>query len=378
MPDTSFFDDFLTHFETLTDPRVERCKRHDLNDILLLTILAVLCGADSWTDVALFGKSREAELKGVLKLPHGVPSHDTIGRVFSLLNAHEFERCFIQWAQSLMRVEDASIVAIDGKSLRRSHNHQKQQSMLHLVSAYATDCGLMLGQMKTQDHSNEITVIPELIEQLDLVNSTVTLDAMGCQKEVTRRIRAQNADYVLALKGNQGHLHHDVVVYWEAELAKKTPAAHDFHETVEKDHGRIEVRRHWINDDIEWLQKRHPAWSDLISIGVVESQRQIGDKTSLERRFYISSIKADAEHFARAVRQHWRIENQLHWVLDVSFNEDQCRVREGHAAENFAIIRRMALNMLKQESSKLSMKAKRRKAGWDFSYLCKVLKANDL
>ncbi len=378
MDSASFFDDFLVHFDSLTDPRVERCRRHDLSDILLLTVLAVLCGAESWTEVELFGKSRESELKALLKLPNGLPSHDTIGRVFSLLNALEFERCFIQWAQSLMRVEGEQIVAIDGKSLRRSHNRNKQRVMLHLVSAYATDQGLMLGQIKTEDHSNEIKVIPELVKQLQLAGSTVTIDAMGCQKDIAKSIRDQQADYVLVLKGNQGNLHEDVVVYWESELAKAAETKHGYYETHDQGHGRVEERRHWVSDDIEWLRERHPHWPDLHSIGVVESHRHIDGKESIERRFYISSRQANAQHFARAVRQHWRIGNQLHWVLDVSFNEEQSRVREGHAAQNFAIIRRMALNMLKQEPSKLSMKAKRRKAGWDFAFMCKVLNANDL
>lgn len=377
MPADRLFEELTAFFDSLPDPRLDRCKRHELSDILLLSLFAVLSGADSWTDIELFGKAHKSALRQVLKLPNGVPSHDTIGRVFSLLSARQFEHCFIQWAQSLMQVAGAEIVAIDGKSLRRSFDQSAGKNRLHLVSAFATSQGLTLGQLKTADHSNEITAIPELIDQLDLKGTTVTIDAMGCQREIVERLRGQEADYVLALKGNQGTLHEDVELYLTDQIEQGfRDGRHDYYETVDKGHGRVERRRYWVTDEIDWLRTRHPLWRDLMSIGVVESCRQIGAESSCERRFYISSKPAEAKSFAQAVRQHWGIENQLHWILDMTCHEDQCRVRQGNAAEHFSILRRIAMNLLKREGSQLSMKAKRKKAGWDFSFLCHVLACN--
>lgn len=376
MNTSDFFDHFDDHFSGLNDPRLERMKRHSLKDILLLTILGVICGADSWTDIELFGVSKKEELKGILSLPNGIPSHDTLGRVFSLLNPKQLEASFISWVKSLVHLSDGELVAVDGKTLRRSHNRSTETKAIHMVSAWAADNGAVLGQLKTEEKSNEITAIPQLLSMLQLKGCTVSIDAMGCQRAIAKQIREQEAHYLLALKGNQGSLHDDVTLFLETCLDNHfQTVAYDYAESTDKGHGRIERRQVWGTNDIDWLKKRHPHWPDLQSIGVIESSRQVGSERSSERRFFISSHHANAQQFLCSIRQHWEIENRLHWVLDVSFNEDQCRVRSGYAAENLSVIRHIAINLLRQESSKISIKAKRRKAGWDSGFLRKVLGA---
>jgi predicted transposase YbfD/YdcC len=361
------------HFSTLTDPR-DSNKRHKLFDIIVIAICAVICGADTWEQMEEYGQAKYEWLQTFLELPHGIPSHDTISRVFSQLIPEEFERCFLNWISAVREKIQGQFVSIDGKTLRRSHDHGSEKSCIHMVSAWASANRLVLGQLKTEDKSNEITAIPELIDLLELDGCIVTIDAMGCQKRIAEQITDKGADYVLALKGNQGNLHKDVELFFED--AKKNgfgDTAVSAHETTDGDHGRIEIRRYTTVSDIDWLPDK-PLWKDLTSIGMVESERHIGDEVSTETRYYISSLQSDAKLFGQAVRSHWGVENSLHWVLDMVFREDESRIRKGHAPENFAILRHIALNLLRKESTyKKSTKTKRLRAAWDEQYLARVL-----
>lgn len=332
----------------IKDPRIDRTKRHPLVSVLFIGICSVLCGAESWEQMEDFGNEREAWIKEYVELPHGVPSHDTFGRVFAQIDSKAFQESFLGWIKLINLKMPGQIISIDGKTLRRSHDRAKGKEALHLVSAWACANHLVLGQVKTDDKSNEITAIPELLKLLDLCGSIVTVDAMGTQKEIAEEIQNKKADYVMALKGNQGLLHADVKAYWEDPKLPETE--YQAFETADKGHGRLEIRRYRISSEIGWLTVRKD-WKGLQSIGMVESERVIRGQTTMERRYYLSSLKADAKEFARAVREHWSIENQLHWSLDVSFREDQCRVRIQRAAENFALLRRMALHILKQDKT---------------------------
>lgn len=366
---------FLEHFEDVDDPRVDNANlRHELGDMLLLTILAVICGADSWTEVEEFGYAKQDYLSGFLKLPHGIPSHDTLGDVFARLCPQQLQEGFLSWINALVTISEGEIVALDGKTLRHSYDSGGGRGAIHMVSAWAVANQVVLGQRKVDDKSNEITAIPQLLKSLHLTDAVVTIDAMGCQKSIAEQIIEARADYVLALKGNQGDLHDDVKLFLDQAIDKGfAEITHDYHETLDKGHGRVEVRRYWITEHISWLEGRD-QWKGLKAIGVVESERHINDQVSTERRYFIASIGADAKLFARAVRGHWGIENQLHWSLDVTFREDDCRVRQGRAAENFALIRHLALSLLKNEkTAKVGIKIKRSKAGWDHRYLAKVL-----
>lgn len=313
-------------------------------------------------------------LRSFLELPNGIPSHDTFRRVFALLDPQQFADCFRRWTEGLRQAIGAEIVAIDGKTLRRSHDRAKGKEPIHIVSAWAHENGLVLGQVKVDDKSNEITAIPELLRALKLAGCIVTIDAMGCQTKIATEICTAQADYVLALKGNQSTLHEEVKSFLEDAEAGGFPGiAHDFLETSERSHGRTETRRYWMTPEIDWLT-HYAQWEKLRAVGMVESIREIQGKVTVERRFYIASIAADAQAFARAVRGHWAIENTLHWCLDVSFAEDQCRVRTGYAAENLAILRHMTINILKGETTKKrGIKGKQKNASWDHSYLLKLL-----
>jgi predicted transposase YbfD/YdcC len=363
------------HFSIIEDPRVDRTKAHSLIDILMVALCAMLCGAESFVDFEQFGNAKIDFLRDFLQLPNGIPSHDTFRRVFAMLDPGQFAECFRNWTQSLRRAIDAEIVAIDGKTLRRSHDRAKGKEPIHLVSAWARENGLVLGQFKTEDKSNEITAIPELLRVLKLAGCIVTIDAMGCQKQIASEISSAGAYYVLALKGNQGTLHEQVATFLEdAQASDFQGVTHDFLETTTRAHGRTETRRYWISEEIEWLTQ-HANWSGLRSVGMVESLREIAGKRTCERRCFIASIGANAATFARAVRGHWAIENTLHWSLDVSFAEDQCRVRSGYAAENLAILRHMSINILKGETTKKrGIKGKQKNASWDHSYLLTLLK----
>jgi predicted transposase YbfD/YdcC len=364
----------VEHFGSLPDPRVERRKRHDLLDIIVIAICTVICGGDSWVSMELFGKAKEKWFKAFLELPNGIPSHDTFRRVFMLLNPEKFAECFLSWVSAVSREITGGIVAFDGKTLRRSFDKAAQQSALHLVSAWSSSNNLSLGQIQVAEKSNEITAIPKLLDILDVSGCIVTIDAMGCQKDIAAKIRDNNADYVLALKGNQGSLHEDVELFFQTEKANNfNEFKTDFHETTDGEHGRIEVRRYYTTDEISWLGA-DAEWKDIRSIGMVERERTINGKTTVENAYYISSLASNAQVFGNAVRAHWGIENSLHWILDIAFREDESRIRKDNGPQNFAMLRKIALNLLKADkSTKVGIKEKRLKAGWDHDYLTRVL-----
>ena len=373
----------VAHFEHLPDPRVNRTKDHALIDVLVIAVCTLLCGGESFNDMEDFGQAKQDWFKTFLSLRNGIPSHDTFNRVFAALDPKAFLDCFLRWTQSLRQAVPREIVALDGKALRRAL--ARDGSVQYVVSAWAEGNGLVLGQWKVADKSNEITAVPELLRVLELGGCIVTLDAMGCQKKIAREIVAADADYVLALKGNQGVVHEEVRTFLDATLAEKKkprPAGAPLPKavallaefaTVEKDHGRRETRRYYQSDELDWFADKG-KWAGLVSVGMVEAIREVEGKTTVERRYYLSSLPLDVATFARAVRGHWGIENKLHWVLDVCFREDQSRAREGYAAENLATLRRLALNLLKREpAKKRGIRGKMLNAGWDHAYLLKLL-----
>jgi predicted transposase YbfD/YdcC len=363
----------LEHVVSVPDPRIARHRWHKLSDILVIAVCAVLCGAESYPAIEDFGQEREEWLRQVLELPEGIPSHDTFNRVLRLLDPVEFQACFLRWRQAVAEVTAGEVVAIDGKALRRSFAKGTGKRAIYMVSAWASENGVVLGQRKVDTKSNEITAIPELLDLLALKGCIVTIDAMGCQRTIAQKIVEHGADHVLALKGNQPTLEQAVERFFvtgpEAE-AHRTQSA--YHEQTEQGHGRVETRCAWISADLE-AELRAAGWPGLQSIGMVEATRTLGGKTSVEQRFYLSSLPPDAEQFAQAVRKHWGIENQLHWSLDVTFREDQSRLRTGHGAENFAVLRHIALNLLRQESSAKSIPRKRLACALNPDYLLKVL-----
>ena len=362
------------HFATLEDPRIERSQDHLLIDILTIAILAVICGADGWVGIETYGQAKAPWLKTFLALPNGIPSHDTFGRVFARLDPEQLQGCFLQWVRAVGRVTDGEVIAIDGKTVRRSYDAGGDKGAVHMVSAWASQNRLVLGQRKVDDKSNEITAIPKLLEVLDIHGCIVTLDAMGTQKEIAQQIIAQGGDYVLALKGNQGNLFEDVQQLFDwAQSHTFQGIEHDFYETIEAGHGRLEKRRCWSLGQVQELLDAH-KWTQLTSIAMVEAIRTGEGATSREVRYYISSLAPDAQCLATSIRTHWSIENSLHWVLDVAFREDECRIRTGHAPENFTLLRHLALSVLNQETTaKVGVKNKRLRAGWDHDYLLKVL-----
>ena len=377
----------LEHFASLPDPRHARGRLHVLGDVLTLAICAVVCGADSWAEVEQFARAKEAWFRTFLSLPAGVPSHDTFGRVFAALDPDAFERCFVAWTAAVAGSSRGRLVAVDGKAIRRGFRRAWDRAAgraVTLVSAFAEANGVVLGQVAVDAKSNEITAIPKLLELLDLRGATVTIDAMGCQREVAAAIVAKGGDYVLSLKGNQSALHEKVRVLLDASITERFAGgmSHGHHESTDGGHGRVEVRRTWVTDEVQWLGPDLLAlWPGLAtgSVGVVESVRQdLGDlsgRVTTERRYFISSLAGvDAGRFAAAVRGHWSVENGLHWSLDVGFGEDRCRARVGHAAENFSRLRRLSLNLLRGDRTvKVGIKGKRLRAGWDHDYLLKVL-----
>ena len=356
------------YFSPLPDPRIQRNKKHLLIDIIVLSIIAVLCGAESWNSIEMFGNSKKDFLSKILKLPHGIPSHDTINRVFSLINPGKFEQLFVQWVQSLRDTKiSREVIAVDGKTMRGSKDSYHDQLAIHIVSAWANSNQLVLGQVKTNEKSNEITAIPELLNMLDIEGCIITIDAMGTQKKIAETIIDKQADYILALKGNQGYLKEDV----QNTFIRQQPDSTD--ETVEKGHGRIETRKCEVINKLDFLDEKE-QWASLKSLARVTAIREINGKESSEKRLYISSVEADAKSFNLFIRQHWGVENSLHWTLDVTFREDAQRKRNGHAANNFALVEKIALNLLKTEGSKnMSIKNKRLVAAWDNQFLLKIL-----
>ena len=373
----------VAHLARVPDPRVNRNKHHDLVDILVIAVCALLCAAETFNDMEDFGKAKRDWFQTFLKLRGGIPSHDTFNRVFAALKPEHFLECFLGWTQSVRQAVAQEVVALDGKALRRALNGD--QNVKYVVSAWAEDNGLVLGQWKVADKSNEITAVPQLLRVLELSGCIVTMDAMGCQRKIAKEIVEADADYVLALKGNQETVHEEVKTFLDQTLVERQtarapgvqlPAAAAglaFLETVEKDHGRFEIRRYYQSDALDWFADKG-KWEGLKSVGMVESVRELKGKTTLERRYFLSSLPLGVETFARAVRGHWGVENKLHWVLDVCLREDQSRARTGYAAENLATLRRLALNMLKREKTKKrGIRGKQLNASWDHPYLLRLL-----
>lgn len=358
----------LPFFSELTDPRVDRTKAHMLEDILFIAIASVICGAESWNDMENFGKAKEGWLRTFLRLPEGIPSHDTFNRVFSALNPEELESSFLSWARSVAELTDNEVVSIDGKSMRGTREHGSK-SIVHMVSAWASANHIVLGQLKVDEKSNEITAIPKLLDLLVVKGCIVTIDAMGCQKDIVSAIVEQEANYLIAVKGNQGSLQEQV-----KDSFRFLPAV-SVSEDTDCGHGRVETRRCSVISDLSLIEHRE-EWKNLRSLIKIETERydKCRQATLKETRLYISSLEADADLINRSVRSHWGVENSLHWVLDVAFNEDHSRKRAGNAAQNFSLINRIALNLLKNEkSAKVGVRGKRLKAGWDNDYLLKIL-----
>lgn len=364
------------HFSGIEDPRIERTKRHNLLDILVIAICAVICGADNWVEIALFGEAKKSWLQTFLELPNGIPSHDTFNRVFNRLDTEQFSQCFIRWIQAASPLIEGQVIAIDGKVLRRSHDRGVGKAAIDMVSAWATGNHLVLGQVKVEQKSNEITAIPKLLRALVITGCIVTVDAIGCQTEIVGLITQKGGDYVVALQQNQERLYEEVArLFADLEQHEYRPYDFDYHKTVDKGHGRIEIRECWTISDPETLRYLYgyERWAQLSAVCRIRAQRIVGEQHSVEDRFYIASIQG-AKPVLQSTRSHWKIENQVHWVLDITFDEDHSRVRKGHGAENLAILRHIALNLLKQEHSrKCSFQGKRLLAGWKNNYLLTVL-----
>lgn len=365
---------FLPFFSALADPRSPQGRRHELVDVMVIAVCAVVCGSRGWTDIEFFGEVRKEWFATFLKLPHGIPSRDTFARIFSVLDAEAFGRCFSNWAQALNRALGGNHIAIDGKTLRRSFDKAAKKSAIHLVSAWAVDNQLVLGQVKVDSKSNEITAIPKLLEMLNLKGSTVTIDAMGCQTDIAKGVVDKGGDYIFSLKGNHAQIHNQVRDFFtQAKATAYREIEHDAWEVTEKGHGRIEERMYVLSSEVDEIEGKG-NWMNLQTIGLVDAKRTIGENTTQEDRYFLSSLKQDAEVFSKAVRGHWGIENTLHWCLDVTMNEDQSRIRIENCAENFALLRKIALNLLRKDNNKkLSLPRKQMLASMDTNYLLNVL-----
>jgi predicted transposase YbfD/YdcC len=364
----------LTHFAGLEDPRDPRGKEHLLLDIVVIVVCAVISGADGWDDIAEYGRAKQEWLGSFLELANGIPCADTFGRVFARIDPEGMQQCFQSWVRAVSQLIHGEIVAVDGKTLRHSDDWEAGKGAIVMVSAWASASRLVLGQRKVSEKSNEITAIPELLKLLEINGCIVTMDAMGCQKEIAAEIVEAGADYVLALKGNQGGLFEDVQwLFKQAESVDFEGVEHSFAQRVDKGHGRIEIRRCWTLSQLDYLTQK-PLWKGLQTVVKVESVRRCQGKVTTESRFFISSLASDAAVLLNAVRTHWSIENSLHWVLDVSFGEDDSSIHRDYAAENMAVLRHLALNLLSRDSSeKRGIAARRKKAAWDQDYLIKIL-----
>ena len=363
------------YFATVEDPRIDRTKDHALLDIIIITLCAVICGAESWVAVEEFGTTKRAWLETFLDLPHGIPSHDTFGRVFARIDPQQFQYSFMQWVRALQQVH-GDLIAIDGKTHRGTHDRPNGKAALHLVSAWAAENRLVLGQVAVDDKSNEITAIPILLDLLDLKGCTVTIDAMGCQTEIADQIVRRGGNYVLALRGNQPTLYDDIqALFADARAAQQAEYGITSATETVMGHGRVETRTAYVISDpavIAYLNEGQ-RWRDLASVALIEAQRTVNGTTTIEQRYYLLNQRLAAATVNDLVRTHWGIENQVHWVLDVVFHEDASRIRNGHAPQNMAVIRHMALNLLRQEPSKGSLKSKRFRAALDGAYLARVL-----
>ncbi len=364
------------HFSILEDPRIERNKRHSLIDIMVLTVCAVVSGAETWEDIEDYGEAKLDWLTRFLELENGIPSHDTIRRLFIRLDPEALQRCFLSWVEAVRQQTQGDVVAIDGKTIRRSADRAKGKLPIHLVSAWAVENGLVLGQLATEEHSNEITAIPALLDMLKVKGCIVTIDAEGCQTAIAEKISDEkNADYVLAVKGNQPNLEEQITEFFGDMNEEDLQSAEwvETHKTVDKGHGRIEVREYFHSDEIATLP-RVKEFCGAQSIGMVRAKRIIGETETVKKRYYISSLAMDAAEFARAVRSHWSIENSLHWTLDMSFREDESRMRSGNSAQNFAMMRRMALSLVKRDTaSKKSLRRRRKMCLLNEPYLERIL-----
>lgn len=358
-----------SYFAAIEDHRHHN-KLHRLVDVIIIAICGVIAGADTYEQIENFGKKRKRWLSKFLELPHGIPSHDTFGRIFERINPSEFQRCFMQWIKSVAENTKGQVIAIDGKTLRRSHDRMNDKKAIHMISAWASSNQLVLGQFKTDEKSNEITAIPYLLKLLDISGCIVTIDAMGTQKKIAQTIIDKGGDYILALKENHKTLHENTERQFQHMASmQKEGYTFDDHSDVDGGHGRVETRRCVVTSDIEWLEDKDD-WAGLKSICMVESVREINGESGHEKRFYISSLDIGAKEIGSAIRSHWGIENSVHWVLDIAFREDESRIRKGFGAENFAAIRHIALNLLKNNKTfKGSIKSKRLNAAMDIEYL---------
>ena len=364
--------DFLESFKELDDPRQRGKVLYPLDEVLLLVLLGVIAGCESWVEIARYGEKKLALLRRFRPFKDAPPSHDQLGDIFAVLDAEQFQTCFVAWVTSLTGL-DAGIIAIDGKTLRRSYQEGGAKAPIHMVSAWSSGQNMVLGQVKVAEKSNEITAIPKLLDMLTIKGAIVTIDAMGCQREIAAKIVEKEADYVLALKGNQSTLRGDVEEFFIEQKANEyADCKPSRHETLEKSHGRIETRTVTVVDAIDWLKARHP-WAGLASIVMVESRREIAGKIESESRFYISSLAACAARVGLAIRGHWGVENGLHWVMDMVFRDDECRIRTGNAPANFATVKHMASNLLRRAPGKDSLRVKRKVAAWDDDYLAAIV-----
>ncbi|MEH1938857.1 MAG: ISAs1 family transposase [Nostoc sp.] len=363
------------HFLGIEDPRIDRTKRHNLIDIMTIAIIAVICGADGWVGIETYGCAKYEWLTTFLELPNGIPSHDTFARVFAQINPQQFQSCFLDWMKSIQKVTNGEVVAIDGKILRGSYDTNNEQSAIQIVSAWATTNKLVLGQIKVDSKSNEITAIPELLKILELSGCLVTIDAIGCQKEIVRLITQQNADYVITLKKNQGNLYDEVEKLFQFVISTGFEGIeHSTYKTEERGHGRHEIRHYMMLSGIGSRLNPDSVWSNFNSVGMVESVRSLNGETTVETRYFISSLKSNVEQFANSIRSHWGVENSLHWILDVALREDDCRIRKDNAPQNFAILRHIAVNLLTQEKRrKRGIKNKQFLAAMDNKYLLSIL-----
>lgn len=371
------FPGVFTVFAELPEPRVERTRKHPLINILAISLLGMICVGEGWDDMHEFGEAKKEWLSEFLDLRNGIPCADTFRRVLSALDPVAFNASFIQWVQALSKGSDGKLIAIDGKTLRHSFDHASGRKALHLVSAWIADNKLSLGQIATEEKSNEVTAIPGLLELLDIKGATITIDAMGCQRAIAEKIIEQGGDYIMGLKGNQGTALNEVQkLFKRVRNNDFRELPFTYHETTDgSEHGRIEVRRMWVSQDVESFFE-HQKWRGLSSFIMVERERTVNSQTSKEVQYYWSSHQYGAEEFSSMIRRHWSIENELHWCLDVAFREDESRIRSGHGPENIALLRKIAMNLAKNErSSKRGIQAKRKRAAWDESYLLKLLQA---